>query len=73
MSQQEMPQVIGVHHVGLSARDPAALAAFYHEVPDPSPEDLSDDPATTLHLVNDSMTTLVGVTPGQFLKSARIT
>ena len=26
----------------------------------PSPEDLSDDPATTLHLVNDSMTTLVG-------------
>ena len=26
----------------------------------PSPEDLSDDPATTLHLVNDSMTTLSG-------------
>ena len=26
----------------------------------PSPEDLSDDPATTLHLVNDSMTTLAG-------------
>jgi p-cumate 2,3-dioxygenase beta subunit len=26
----------------------------------PSPEDLSDDPATTLHLVNDSMTTLTG-------------
>jgi p-cumate 2,3-dioxygenase subunit beta len=26
----------------------------------PSPEDLSDDPATTLHLVNDSMTTLEG-------------
>jgi catechol-2,3-dioxygenase len=24
--------VIGVHHVGLSARDPAALAAFYHDV-----------------------------------------
>jgi p-cumate 2,3-dioxygenase beta subunit len=26
----------------------------------PSPEDLSDDPTTTLHLVNDSMTTLSG-------------
>jgi hypothetical protein len=26
----------------------------------PSPEDLSDDPATTLHLVNDSRTTLAG-------------
>ena len=26
----------------------------------PSPEDLSDDPATTLHLVNDSMKTLAG-------------
>src|SRR5262245_1027073 len=26
----------------------------------PSPEDLSDDPATTLHLVNDSITTLTG-------------
>jgi p-cumate 2,3-dioxygenase beta subunit len=26
----------------------------------PSPEDRSDDPATTLHLVNDSMTTLAG-------------
>jgi p-cumate 2,3-dioxygenase beta subunit len=26
----------------------------------PSPEDLSDDPATTLHLVNDAMTTLTG-------------
>src|SRR5258708_16529584 len=26
----------------------------------PSPEDLSDDPATTLHLVNDAMTTLAG-------------
>jgi p-cumate 2,3-dioxygenase subunit beta len=26
----------------------------------PSPEDLSDDPATTLHLVNDSMVTLAG-------------
>ena len=32
MNQQETPQVIGVHHVGLSARDPAALAAFYHDV-----------------------------------------
>jgi catechol-2,3-dioxygenase len=27
-----MPQVIGVRHVGLSARDPAALAAFYRDV-----------------------------------------
>jgi p-cumate 2,3-dioxygenase subunit beta len=26
----------------------------------PSPEDLSDDPATTLHLVHDSVTTLTG-------------
>jgi p-cumate 2,3-dioxygenase subunit beta len=26
----------------------------------PNPEDQSDDPATTLHLVNDSMTTLAG-------------
>ena len=26
----------------------------------PSPEDLSDDPATTLHLMNDSTTTLAG-------------
>ena len=26
----------------------------------PSPEDLSDDPATTLYLVSDSMTTLAG-------------
>jgi p-cumate 2,3-dioxygenase beta subunit len=26
----------------------------------PNPEDLSDDPATTLHLVHDSMTTLTG-------------
>jgi catechol-2,3-dioxygenase len=32
MTQQETPQVIGVRHVGLSARDPAALAAFYHDV-----------------------------------------
>ena len=32
MSTQETTHVIGVHHVGLSARDPAALAAFYHDV-----------------------------------------
>ena len=32
MTQQESPQVIGVRHVGLSARDPAALAAFYRDV-----------------------------------------
>jgi catechol-2,3-dioxygenase len=32
MTQKRTPQVIGVHHVGLSARDPAALAAFYHDV-----------------------------------------
>src|SRR6516164_1480162 len=32
VSKQETPHVIGVHHVGLSARDPAALAAFYHDV-----------------------------------------
>ena len=32
MIQQETPQVIGVRHVGLSARDPAALAAFYRDV-----------------------------------------
>jgi catechol-2,3-dioxygenase len=32
MTKQEMPQVIGVRHVGLSARDPAALAAFYRDV-----------------------------------------
>ena len=32
MSQQGTTLVIGVHHVGLSARDPAALAAFYHDV-----------------------------------------
>jgi len=30
--KQEPTHVIGVHHVGLSARDPAALAAFYHDV-----------------------------------------
>jgi p-cumate 2,3-dioxygenase subunit beta len=37
------------------------LALFHPEAANyliPSPEDLSDDPATTLHLVNDSMTTL---------------
>jgi catechol-2,3-dioxygenase len=32
MSKQETTHVIGVHHVGLSASDPAALAAFYHDV-----------------------------------------
>ena len=32
MTQQESPQVIGVRHVGLSARDPASLAAFYREL-----------------------------------------
>ena len=32
MSNHETTHVIGVHHVGLSARDPAALAAFYHDV-----------------------------------------
>jgi catechol-2,3-dioxygenase len=32
MTQQETPQVIGVRHVGLSARDPAALAEFYRDV-----------------------------------------
>ena len=32
MSKQEITEVIGVHHVGLSARDPAALAEFYHDV-----------------------------------------
>ena len=32
MTQRETPQVIGVRHVGLSARDPAALAEFYHAV-----------------------------------------
>src|SRR5262249_8050614 len=32
MTKQETPQVIGVRHVGLSARDPAALAVFYHDV-----------------------------------------
>src|SRR5262245_21137311 len=32
MTQRETPQVIGVRHVGLSARDPAALAEFYRDV-----------------------------------------
>jgi p-cumate 2,3-dioxygenase beta subunit len=39
------------------------LALFHSEAGAyliPSPEDLSDDPATTLHLVHDSMTTLAG-------------
>ena len=32
MTQHETPQVIGVRHVGLGARDPAALAEFYREL-----------------------------------------
>jgi p-cumate 2,3-dioxygenase beta subunit len=39
------------------------LALFRPEAAEyvvPSPEDLSDDPATTLHLVHDSMTMLAG-------------
>src|SRR5262245_55798986 len=32
MTQREPPQVIGVRHVGLSARDPAAIAEFYRDV-----------------------------------------
>jgi p-cumate 2,3-dioxygenase beta subunit len=39
------------------------LALFHPEAAEyliPSPEDLSDDPATTLHLVHDSMVTLSG-------------
>jgi p-cumate 2,3-dioxygenase beta subunit len=39
------------------------LALFHPEAARyliPSPEDLSDDPTTTLHLVNDSITTLTG-------------
>jgi catechol-2,3-dioxygenase len=32
MTLQETPHVIGVRHVGFGARDPAALAAFYHDV-----------------------------------------
>ena len=32
MTQKRTPQVIGVRHVGLSARDPAALATFYRDI-----------------------------------------
>jgi catechol-2,3-dioxygenase len=32
MTKQDGPQVISVRHVGLSARDPAALAEFYRDV-----------------------------------------
>ena len=32
MTQKRTPQATGVRHVGLSARDPAALAAFYRDV-----------------------------------------
>src|SRR5262249_42767234 len=32
MTKQDMPQLIGVRHVGLGARDPAALAEFYRDV-----------------------------------------
>ena len=32
MTKRERRQVIGVRHVGLSARDPAALAEFYRDV-----------------------------------------
>ena len=32
MTQQATPQLIGVRHVGLSARDPVALAEFYRDV-----------------------------------------
>src|SRR5262245_56413580 len=32
MTEQDMPQLIGVRHVGLAARDPAALAEFYRDV-----------------------------------------
>jgi catechol-2,3-dioxygenase len=32
MTLRETPQVVGVRHVGLSARDPAALAEFYRDV-----------------------------------------
>jgi catechol-2,3-dioxygenase len=32
MIQRETPQVLGVRHVGLGARDPAALAEFYRDV-----------------------------------------
>src|SRR3984957_11280435 len=39
------------------------LALFHPQAaaePIPTPRDVSNDPATTLHLVNDSMTTLAG-------------
>jgi catechol-2,3-dioxygenase len=32
LTQRDTPEVIGVRHVGLSARDPAALADFYRDV-----------------------------------------
>ena len=32
MTQPEIPQVIGVRHVGLCARDPAAFAEFCQDV-----------------------------------------
>ncbi|MCI0573768.1 MAG: VOC family protein [Myxococcaceae bacterium] len=32
MTRQEPPRVIGVRHVGLSARDPTALGEFYRDV-----------------------------------------
>jgi catechol-2,3-dioxygenase len=32
MHETEMPKVIGVGHVALSARDPSALAEFYSDV-----------------------------------------
>ena len=32
MTKQDVPQMLGVRHVGLSARDPAALAEFYRDV-----------------------------------------
>src|SRR5262249_57498613 len=32
MTKQEMPRLIGVRHVGLSALDPVALAEFYRDV-----------------------------------------
>ena len=36
MTQRGTAQVIGLRHVGLSARDPAALAEFYRDVLFPS-------------------------------------
>jgi catechol-2,3-dioxygenase len=32
MTKHEPPQLVGVRHVGLGARDPAALAEFYREL-----------------------------------------